>query len=310
MHRRITFQGDGPALVALARDLQPIEGVIALVHNQGSSLKPPGDFLQVDVLNSHADEVLRRARPALDDEDAELSVVIAQSTAIVDRRRAPLIAKDADEALWEEMEADLRNHGRVSSNYVVLMALGGIIATCGLVMESVSQAIAFVGAAIIAPAFEPVAKLAQGLVLRQKNVCGRALASIAIGYAVLCATAFLTMTVLSRADEHAHATLLSQHVLTPLTTLQLPPLIMSSAAAIAGIVMIVSLRDLYVVGPLMVLILISNTALTGAGLALGEFGLTLRALCRVGIDVLLIIVLGGGVFYWKQRGFHRRRPLT
>jgi hypothetical protein len=91
----------------------------------------------------------------------------------------------------------LRNHGRVSANYVVLMALGGVIAASGFLLESVTQAIAFVGAAIIAPAFEPVAKLAQGLVLRQAKVCGRALVSMAVGYAVLGATAYLHRKPLS-----------------------------------------------------------------------------------------------------------------
>jgi len=84
----------------------------------------------------------------------------------------------------------------------------------------------------------------------------------------------------------------------------------AGAAAVAGIIMIVSLRDLYVVGPLMVLVLISNVGLTGAALALGEFRLALSALERAGVDVAAILVLGGAVFYWKQRGFHRRRPLT
>jgi hypothetical protein len=310
MHRRITFQGNSAALSALAKQLEPLEGVIALAHHRQGSVKPPGDVLQVDVLNSHADDVLRRARPAVDDEAVEVSIVIFQSTAIVDRARGHLIAKDADETLWEEIEADLRNHGRVSVNYVLLMALGGIIAASGFLLEPVTQAIAFVGAAIIAPAFEPAAKLTQGLVLRQMKVCGRALVSMAVGYAVLCATAFVTMTVLSRLDDHAHATLLAQPALKPLTEFLAPPLLMSGAAAVAGIVMIVSLRDLYVVGPLMVLVLISNLSLAGAALALGEGGIALGALGRLAGDLVLIVVLGGGVFYWKQRAFHRRRPLT
>jgi Domain of unknown function (DUF389) len=310
MHRRITFQGNSAAVANLAEQLIPIEGVIALAHLPDGSLKPRGGVLHVDVLNSHADEVLRRARPALDDESVEVSVVIAQSTAIVDRARAHLVHKDADETLWEEMESDLRNHGRVSWNYVVLMALGGIIAASGFLLEPVSQAIALVGAAIIAPAFEPVAKLAQGIVLRQWTICGRALISIATGYAVLCAAAFVTTTLLSWLDGRAHAKLLAQPVLEPLTTLQPGPLLMSAAAAVAGIVMVVSLRDLYVVGPLMVLVLISNLSLVGAGLALRDLPVALGSLGRLGCDIALIVVLGGGVFAWKQRAFHRRRPLS
>jgi hypothetical protein len=69
------------------------------------------------------------------------------------------------------------------------------------------------------------------------------------------------------------------------------------------------LRDLYVVGPLMVLVMISGVALVGAALARGEGMLALAALERVGVDVALIVGLGAGVFAWKQRRFHRRRPL-
>ena len=83
----------------------------------------------------------------------------------------------------------------------------------------------------------------------------------------------------------------------------------SGCAAVAGILMVVSLRDLYVVGPLMVLVMISGVALVGAALARGEASLALAALERVGVDVALIVGLGAAVFAWKQRRFHRRRPL-
>jgi hypothetical protein len=311
MHHRITFQGESAAIRRLADEIQPLDGIVGLAYDSGGSLKPPGDILQVEVLNSFVDEVLRRARPAIDDEGAEVVVIIAQSTAVVDRSRAQLINKDADEIVWEEMEADLRNHGRISWNYAVLMALGGIVATVGFVQETVSQSIAFVGAAIIAPAFEPVAKLAQGIVLRQLKVCGRAVASIAVGYAVACAAAFVTVVLLSRGDGgRFHEVMRGQPVLQDLIHFRAPPLVMSAAAAVAGVVMIVSLRDLYVVGPLMVLVLLPNITLVGAGLALRDGGLALDALRRLGADLLMIVVLGAAVFYWKQRAFHRRRPLT
>jgi hypothetical protein len=78
----------------------------------------------------------------------------------------------------------------------------------------------------------------------------------------------------------------------------------------AGVIMVVSLRDFYVVGPLMLLVLISGVALAGAALALGEGGIALGALGRTGCDLGLLVVLGGAVFHWKQRHFHRRRPLA
>src|SRR3569623_502251 len=125
MHRRITIQGDSAAVGALAGDLAPLAGVIGLSHRRGGSQKPPGDVLDVEVLNRYADEVLRRDRPALIDAARPVIVVIAESQALLDRPRRQLIENDADEALWEEMESDLRNHGRLSTNYLILMGLGG-----------------------------------------------------------------------------------------------------------------------------------------------------------------------------------------
>lgn len=311
MHRRITFQGDSGAIQALARDLKPVHGLIALAYHPGCSLEPPGDVLQVEVLNCAADEVLRRAHPRVQDAGIELSVIISQSTALVDRRRMDLIESDADEALWEEMETDLRNQGRISANYVLLMALGGVIAGTGFLLEPISQTIAFVGASVVAPGFEPLAKLTQGLVLRKMAVCGRALISLAVGYGVLLAAAFLVALGFAVfGDADVHAVVLKQPMVAQLTRLHAAPLVVSAGAAVAGFIMVVSLRDFYVIGALMLLVMISGVALIGVALAVREPGIALGALGRVGADVILILVLGALVFIWKQRQVHRRRPLA
>ena len=57
-----------------------------------------------------------------------------------------------DEAIWEEIETGPRHQGRISANYLLLMALGGAIAATGLVAEPVPQTIAFVSVGIIARA--------------------------------------------------------------------------------------------------------------------------------------------------------------
>jgi hypothetical protein len=310
MHRHIVFYGDPEGLAALGRELAQLDGVIAIAHRPGVALKPPGDLLEIEALNRDADEILRRAGPRLDDPERRVAVAISQSTALIERRRRELIETDADESMWEEMESDLRNHGRISVNYLLLMALGGVIAAVGLLTDPVSQTTAFVGASIIAPGFEPLAKLAQSFMLREWRLSLRAATSSIVGYAVLAGAAFLTVFALARLTARpARDQILSGQALEVLTRAELPTTISSAAAAIAGVIMVVSLRDLYVVGPLMVLVLVSGVTLAAAALAIGEPGLTLAALRRVGVDVGLLLALGAGVFWWKQRRFHRRRPL-
>ena len=46
---------------------------------------------------------------------------------------------DADELLWEEMEQDLRNQGRLSANSLILMALGGSLCAAGVAAHTGMQ---------------------------------------------------------------------------------------------------------------------------------------------------------------------------
>jgi hypothetical protein len=309
VHRRLTFQGDAKALAGLADEMATLDGVIALARVPGGSLKPAGDLLHADVLNRDTDEVLRKARRSLDDPARKITVVISETRVVIDRERSELIENDADESLWEEMESDLRNHGRVSVNFVVLMALGGAISAAGILSDPVPRAIAFVGASIIAPGFEPIAKLAQGLVLARSRVCWRAVVSIVVGYTVLGAAAAGLTALASLLHPGSPRAEVTAEAMSWLQRVEVIPVLASACAAVAGIIMVVSLRDLYVVGPLMVLVMIPGVALTGAALAVGEPRVALHALTRVGVDMALIVGLGAAVFAWKQRAFHRRRPL-
>jgi hypothetical protein len=191
------------------------------------------------------------------------------------------------------------------------MALGGVIAGAGFFLEPMSQTIAFVGASVVAPGFEPLAKLTQGLVLRKMAVCGRALISLTVGYGVLLAAAFLVAVGFAVfGDTDVHAVVLKQPMVAQLTGLHAAALVVSAGAAVAGFIMVVSLRDFYVIGPLMLLVMISGVSLVGVALAVREPGIALGALGRVGADVILILVLGALIFIWKQRQVHRRRPLA
>ena len=54
-----------------------------------------------------------------------MSVATAEVASFIDPKHPHAVDRDVDEALWEEMETGLRHQGRVTSNYLTLMALGG-----------------------------------------------------------------------------------------------------------------------------------------------------------------------------------------
>ncbi len=92
-------------------------------------------------------------------------------------------------------------------------------------------------------------------------------------------------------------------------TLDVPTLVVASGAAAAGALMIVSLRDIYVVGPLIALVLVPAAAIAGCAAASGQWQVAGRALVRVGCDGGLVLAAAAIVFWAKQRTVHRRRPL-
>jgi hypothetical protein len=178
----------------LIGNLQQMDDVISLSVVREASIKPPGDVLTVHALNRGADEVLRLADSAR--KHGQVSVSTAELTSMIDPEHEQKVANDVDEALWEEVETDLRHQGKLTTNYLGLMALGGAVAATGFAAESSSQAISFVAASIIAPGFEPLAAIPIGLALRRWAVVGRGLQSALGGYLALALSAALVFLVL------------------------------------------------------------------------------------------------------------------
>jgi hypothetical protein len=161
VHRTIEIITPASYTDELIRELEDLEQVISLNAVREGAVKPPGDVLTVHVLNYGADEVMKLADAGR--QHGHISVSTGELTSIVDPEHEHKVANDIDEALWEEAETGLRHQSRTTANYLLLMALGGVVGASGLVMEGTSQAIAFVAASIIAPGFEPVAKIPIGL---------------------------------------------------------------------------------------------------------------------------------------------------
>lgn len=308
MHRILAVTVPPTVTDSLQVELAAIDEVIGLTLQRGGSLKPAGDVLTVHVLNTGADEVLRRVRAAVPDKQG-LSVVTAEATSFISPADHHLVQGDRDEAIWEEMESGLRHQGRITVNYLLLMALGGIIATVGLVSEPVPQAVAFVASAIIAPGFDPMTTVALGLVLRRWPLVGRGLASALAGYAVLILAAALTMWAMAAAGEADAGLLATNKEVEHLAHPKLMELLVAGAGALAGVVMLAAFRRSFLAGPLIAMVFIPAAALIGAAPVVGRFDLALEGLERFGADWGLILALGIPFLWLKQQFLHRRPPL-
>ncbi|WP_082116332.1 DUF389 domain-containing protein [Hymenobacter terrenus] len=309
MHRTLELTVPSATTDTLTEQLKTIEEVIGLTVLRGASHKPPGDVLTVHVLNRGADEVLRRARAAVGD-PKQLSVVTSEVNSIIAPASHEVVDNDRDEAIWEEMESGLRHQGRITTNYLVLMGLGGVVAAIGLVSEPVPQAVAFVASAIIAPGFDPMTKVPLGLVLRHGPLVWNGLKSALAGYAVLVALAALTMWALVAAGETSASALAANSEVGHLAHPKLMELLLAAAGALSGVVILAAFRRSFQAGPLIAMAFIPAAALIGSGLAVGRFDLALEGLERFGADWGFILALGVPFLWLKQRFLHRRQPLV
>ncbi|MDF7815410.1 DUF389 domain-containing protein [Hymenobacter sp. YC55] len=309
MHRTLEITVPASATDALQQQLTALDEVIGLSVQRGASCKPAGDILIVHVLNRGTDEVLRRTRAAVPDPHA-LSIVTSEAASFISPTSHEAVDDDRDEAIWEEMESGLRHQGRITTNYLLLMGLGGIIAAIGLVSEPVPQAVAFVASAVIAPGFDPMTKVPLGLVLRHWSLVGRGLRSAAAGYAVLIIAACLTMLLLVATGESSATTLATNPEVEHLAHPKWMELLIAGAGALAGVVMLAAFRRSFQAGPLIAMAFIPAAALIGAGLAVGRLDLAVEGLERFAADWGFIVALGIPLLWLKQQFTHRRQPLV
>ncbi|MEJ2861993.1 DUF389 domain-containing protein [Actinomycetospora flava] len=309
MHHQIDVTVPSAAADDLVAALGAHDGVLALTHQPGGSVKPPGDVLSLHVLNRSVDDVLAtvdRARA-----HGPIAVATVRTESVVASGRQDAIEDDADESPWEEFERTLRHHGRISTNYLALMALGGAIAVAGLLSPPVPQALALGASAIVAPAFEPVAKLALALLRGSAYRIRRSLVSVVVGYLVLAAAggvAFLVLRALGLAKPGVLASSEGVHMVADPTAADW---LVGAGGALAGLVIVTSFREAVLAGALIALALVPAAGLVGVGVVAGDWALALDGLQRAGADMGLVVLLGGAVVLVKDRLHHgRRRPLA
>lgn len=169
---------------------------------------------------------------------------------------------------------------------------------------------ALIAAAVIAPAFEPVAKVPLGLVLGLWQVVKRGLVSTLAGYAALMAASAAAFLLLAATTDAVTAEGFAsnpgvQHVAHPTGT----AFLVSAGGALAGVVIQAAFRRSVIAGALIAMRVVDAAAVAGVAAVIGRPGLLLDGLERLAIDIALIVAAGLAVFGAKQAFFHRRAPL-
>jgi hypothetical protein len=306
VHRDLEITVAPEATDDLLGALKEMDGVITLSVRRGESVKPPGDVISATAMNHAADEIVSQV--AIAGKHGAMSISTSTVDSLIDPENLETIRQDVDEVLWEEAETALRRHTRTTLNFFLSAAAGGVIATCALLSTNrATEASALVAAGIIAPVFEPFARIALGAVNRRWRIVGQGVLAAVGGFAILIAAAVLTMLIF-RSGEHAF---LGQLLGNPTVhEIDHPPavnLIVSAAGAVAGAVMVAAGRFTQLAGPLVALQLLPAAATLGAALEVGDGGLAASSIGRLAIDIGMVVVACLTYFTYKHLVAHARR---
>lgn len=288
---------------SLLRRIEPLDGIISVHLNRGASVQPSGDVLTIVCIN---DAFLRIANLA---SDQRISALTNVPGSVYSAAHHAALARDSNESTWEEIESSIARESNMTRNNMVLMACAGSIAAIGTLTDAIHVVI---GAMVIAPGFEPVTRIALGVVTR-----GRAwrdgLVDTLRGYAAIIAAAWLTALILQLfglGGLLGSAAYLPQRSLLNYWLYPTVPSIMASiVAGAAGGVVLATNRSVLTAGVMIALALIPAAAATGLSLAAMEWDSALRAAVRWLAEVAIVFLTSAAVFLYKRAFVHRRAML-
>ncbi len=289
----------------LVERLKNLDGAIGLSLQRGSSLQPPGDLVTVKVTNPAADDVLDEVDRLLHGRD-DFSITTSEPDYMISSPDFEVLDRETNEVTWESVASQFRKDSNLEFNFILLMALAGMIAGGGLWSDRLQIVI---GAMVIAPGFEPLLRLPFGLLMGPRTMVTRGLAAVLSGYAALALSAAATFWVLQAVDPSSSTELASREWIRYWSSLSPSAVVVALGAGAAGAMIVTAGRSILTAGVMIALALVPTMTITGMALAAGDFSLATEAAGRWLVDAVSVIVAGSLVFVAKQALIHDRRGL-
>lgn len=164
-------------------------GIVNIVVLPGAARSPAGDLLQFDVAREAANEVIERLqRLGLHSEGSIAAEEIDLSISKVAERAQEEAPGDGDDAvIWAEFAQRVGDDSRLTWAFLAFLVIATQIAAIGVIVNS---PILIVGAMVLGPEFGAIAAVCFGLIRTDRQLIGRALRTLLVGFATALAIAF------------------------------------------------------------------------------------------------------------------------
>lgn len=288
IHLRIAVPTDRVA--AVLELLRTSQATSSLAHLPGASLRPPGDLVLADVAREETSVIVAELRALGIEDDGSLTLestgTVLAARAREAERRAP--GAPADAVLWEELESRTSTGAQLSFTFVALMVLATMIASVGILTDSL---VLIIGAMVVGPEFGPLAGLAVAFVQRRLDLAGRSLAALAVGFPAGILLATLGTLVLRWSDLGPGRLSPTSH---PATIFISDPnrysAIVAVLAGIAGMLALTTTHSGALIGVLISVTTIPAAGNMGVAAAYGDWSEWRGALAQLAINLATILI--------------------
>lgn len=286
-------------------DLSEIEP-LAVRLQRGASLIPRGDVVTLEVRNEQLGEVMRIAdRYGLGETDGvSMSTSVPLSVVAPSQRT---LTREIGATTWEELELSIGEDSTMTPDRTIVMLIAGVVAGVGILTGALHVVI---GAMVIAPGFQPIARFVLGVINRSGAWKGglvdtaRAYGALLVGatIAALTGSAFGAGVDVGGEDSYLAADSLIDYW----TTITWGGLVVGAVAAICGGILIALNRTVLTAGVMVALALVPTATMVPMALVGGDPMLAASAGLRFLAEVALVLAGTTAVFLFKRRRDRRR----
>jgi hypothetical protein len=290
----------------LLKEVERIDGVLGIRLSKGASLRPPGDLVAILTTSAAFHRLLRRLDTLGVGQDPGTSITTTEPGGVISPSDPHAVTHDSTDVPWEEMEYSMARESNMTPNALFVMFAAGVIAVAGAATGALHLVI---GTMVIAPGFEPIVRVALGLISRSP-VWKQGLRDFGAGYLTLLAggaAGGVLLVATGRSIPLAESTYLEpESLLTYWTTVNLPSVMVSLLGGAGGAVLIANNRSVLTAGVMIALALVPSLAIAGMGLVAADMVTVQGAVTRWAVDVGLVIAMSLVVFAIKYRTVQHR----
>jgi uncharacterized hydrophobic protein (TIGR00271 family) len=290
LHLRLTVPSeDAPQIL---EGVRATAGVAHVAHLPGASAEPGGDLILCDVAREAAGALVDWLQEQRVHHEGAITITSVGTviSASADAAEAAVPGYGSDALVWEELEVQARENALLTPSFVVLMAIAGMIAGIGIVLDS---PILIVGAMVVGPDYAPVSAVCVFAVRQRWTLARHALVTlvVALGAATLAAFVQAVLLDLTSIGPDVHAFTEGQLV----SFISHPDALGTYASILAGIAGMLSLtegRSSTLVGVVVSVTTIPAAANIGLAAALGEWDDMRGAAVQLLVNVVAILIAG------------------